>query len=177
MDDAPVFKLFTKDQPAARRSYKKRVTLNYSQQRQVEERLRELLTVLGDPADKLCKYASGFNDIRVADEMPFDCTASCVETVRRSQFGKTHVKQPEPSAPSNEVAVLRAEFATLRAVVAIQGDEIARQREEIVALQEEAALQHKEMATLYEETGSQRSDINALTVRLNRLASALGEPA
>jgi hypothetical protein len=174
MDDAPIFEnfypagqqrpaIFTKDQPGAKRAYAKRVTLTYPQRRQVEERLKEVLTVLGDPADQMCKYAPGFSDIRVSDEMPFTCTAACVETVRRAVFGKLYVKAPEPSAPSNEVAALRAEITNLRALV--------------VDLQDETAQQHKEMAVLYEETGSQRSDIDALTVRLNRLASALGEPA
>lgn len=160
MDDAPIFEnfhpagqerpaIFTKDQPGAKRAYAKRVTLTYPQRRQVEERLKEVVTVLGDPADQMCKYASGFSDGRISDEMPFTCTAACVETVRRAVFGKLYVKSPEPSAPSNEVAALRAEITNLRALVASQG----------------------------EETGRQRVEIDALTVRLNRLASALGEPA
>lgn len=181
MDDAPIFEnfdpagqqrptIFTKDQPGAKRAYAKRVTLTYPQRRQVEERLKEVVTVLGDPADQMCKYASGFSDGRISDEMPFTCTAACVETVRRAVFGKLYVKSPEPSAPSNEVAALREEITNLRA-------EFTNLRALVVDLEDGHAQRYKEMAVRYEETGSKRSDIDALTVRLNRLASALGEPA
>jgi len=161
MDDAPMFStiyaadperrvVFTKDQPTEALAHKRRVTITYAQRRQVEERLKQVVTVVGDPADQMCKYAPGFGDVRVADEMPFSCSASSVESVRRAVFGRLFVRRPDTGAPDNEVAALRAEFAA----------QIAELRAEFAA-----------------EIAGQRIDINALTVRLNRLASSLGEPA